>query len=147
LAITVSVYEKLGTSEQGTVKPTQSLKRATTLDFSSICPIFHIPCYALAVLVCPLVSIKLHFHIKLVIRFTFFSVCVACVLACFNFFFKEVEKNFEILLLGWKGESSFASFALCLGFPKGRDRSCGLQMCLRLCVGYILIYNSSFSKY
>ena len=38
-----------GTSEHVTVKPTQSLKRATTLDFSSICPIFYIPCYKLAV--------------------------------------------------------------------------------------------------
>ena len=88
-------------SEHVTVKPIRSLMRATTLDFSSICPIFYIPCYALAVLVCPCVCVKLHFHIKLVIRFIFFSICVACVLACFNFFFKEGEKNFEILLLGW----------------------------------------------
>jgi hypothetical protein len=125
---------------------TRKFIRCRNAENRTISAIKYTACYALAVLVCLLVSIKLHFHIKLVIRFTFFS-CVACVLACFNFFFKEMEKNFEILLLGWKGESSFASFALCLGFPKGRDRSCGLQMCLRLCVGYILIYNSSFSKY
>lgn len=46
--LTVSVYEKLGTSKHISVKQIQSSKRATTVDFSSTCPIFHIPCYALA---------------------------------------------------------------------------------------------------
>jgi len=71
-------------------------------------------CYALAVLVCPCVSVKLHFHIKLVIRFIFFSVCVARVLACFNFFFKDGEKIFEILS-GLGQTHSLASFGLSLG--------------------------------
>jgi hypothetical protein len=61
-------------------------------------------------------------HIKLVIRFIFFSVCVACVLACFNFFFKEGEKNFEILS-GLGQTHSLASFGLSLGL-------CGLTMCV-----------------
>jgi hypothetical protein len=44
----------------------------------------------------------LHFHIKLVNAFiNSFFVRVGGALAFFNFFFKEGEKNFEILLLGW----------------------------------------------
>jgi len=49
LLLTVSVYEKLGTSVHVTVKSIKSLKRATTLDCINICPIFYIPCYKLAV--------------------------------------------------------------------------------------------------
>jgi len=46
--LTVAVYEKLGISEYVTVKPIQSLKRATKLDFYSIRTILCIPCYKLA---------------------------------------------------------------------------------------------------
>ena len=43
----------------------------------------------------------MHFHIKLVNAFiSVFFVRVVGALACFNFFFKEGQKNFEILLLG-----------------------------------------------
>ena len=52
-------------------------------------------CYALAVFDCPYVWVNLHFHIKLVKFVSFsFSVCVACVLACFNFFLLSVGEKF-----------------------------------------------------
>jgi len=117
-ALTVSVYEKLGTSEHGTVKPIKSLKRATTLDFSSICPIFYIPCYALAVLVSVCFAVKLHFHIKLVIRFIFFSVCVARVpvrlLADWRVLIFSLKSGRKILKfsLGWGRHTLWQALAL-----------------------------------
>jgi hypothetical protein len=72
----------------------------------------------------------LHFHIKLVIRFIFFSICGACVLACFIFFFEEEEKNFEILS-GLGQTHSLASFGLRLGLW-------GLTMCVDAALDYHL---------
>ena len=48
----------------------------------------------------------------------------------------KVGKKKMNFFLGWRKAHSFASFGLCLGFPQGRDRSCGLQMCVLLCVGF-----------
>ena len=79
---------------------TRKFIRCRNAETRTVSAIKYTACYALAVLVCPLVPVKLHFHIKLVNRFIFFSVWVAGVFACFNFFLAW-EKNFEILLLGW----------------------------------------------
>lgn len=68
-----------------------------------------------------------------------FSVCVACVLACFNFFFKEGEKNFEILLSGW----------LCKLFDKALVAALArgaLAMCLQMRWHYSAFHlNSNWS--
>jgi hypothetical protein len=77
------------------------------------------------VLVCPLVPVKLHFHIKLVILLLFNTVYVARMLACFIFFFYAWEKNFEILLLGWLCKL-FAK-AMVIALARG-----ALAMCLQM---------------
>jgi len=92
---------------------------------------FYTRCYALAVLVCPCVCVKLSSHIKLVNAFiNSFFVRVGGVLACFNFFFKEVEKNFEILS-GLGQTHSLASFGLSLGL-------CGLTMCVAAAMAHLI---------
>ena len=80
---------------------TRKFIRCRNAEIPTVSAIKYTACYALAVLACLQVPVKLHSHIKLVIRFIFFSVCVASVLACFNFFFLTWEKNFEVLLSGW----------------------------------------------
>jgi hypothetical protein len=69
-------------------------------------------------------------QIKLVKFVSFsYSVCAACVLACFNFFVLAWEKNFEILL--WAGQAhSYCIFGLCDGL-----RECG--MCVSAGLTYI----------
>lgn len=70
-----------------------------------------------------------------------FTVIVFVVLGCAvaYFLFSEGEEIFLIqFCLRGKGGSSFASFGLCLGLR-------GLQMCLHLCVGYLLL--TSFQNF
>jgi len=90
--------------------------RCRNAETRTITAIKYTACYALAVLVCPCVRVKLLFHIKLVklLLYFFISVCVAIVLACFNFFFLALEKNFEVLS-GLGQTHSLASFGLSLG--------------------------------
>jgi hypothetical protein len=68
----------------------------------------------------------LHFHIKLVNAFiNSFFVRVGGALECFIFFFKEGEKKFEILLLGWL--CKLFDKALVGGLARG-----ALAMCLQI---------------
>ena len=77
-------------------------------------PMFYTACYAMAVLVCPCVCVKLHFHIKLVIRFIFFSVCVARV-SYFIFFFLNVGEKFWNSTLGLALQALWQSFGYSTG--------------------------------
>ena len=88
----------------------------------------------------------MQFHIKLVNAFiNSFFVRVGGALKCFNFFFKEGEKNFEILL-GLGQTHSLASLGLSLGLW-------GLTMCAtavmahtNLIIPFFVVFNidSSF---
>jgi len=106
--LTVWRYVFVADFEALTCQVRRKFIRCRNAEIRTISAIKYTACYALAVLVCPWVPVKLHFHIKLVSSFSF-----------------SVEKNFEILLLSW----------LCKLFDKAlvEALACGaLAMCLQM---------------